>query len=86
MALGAGRRQIVSAVVRRPLMQIGIGVGAGTLLVLMLFAGLLQSTPTPFEAGLLVAYVTLMLGVCLSACAVPTRRALRLEPGQVLRG
>jgi predicted permease len=86
MALGAGRRQIVSAVVRRPLMQIGIGVGAGTLLVLMLFAGLLQSTPTPFEAGLLVAYVTLMLGVCLSACAVPTWRALRLEPGQVLRG
>jgi ABC-type antimicrobial peptide transport system permease subunit len=86
VALGAGGRQIVTAIVRRPLAQIGFGIGAGSVLVAMLFVGMFKSTPTPLEAGLLAAYASVMLGVCLSACAVPTWRALRLEPGQVLRG
>ena len=44
-----------------------------------------ESTPTPFEASLIAAYALLMLGVCLSACLVAVRRALRLQPSQVLR-
>jgi ABC-type lipoprotein release transport system permease subunit len=44
-----------------------------------------ESTPTPLEAGLIVAYAALMTTVCLSACIIPVRRALRLELSQVLR-
>lgn len=85
VALGAGRWRIVAAIVRRPLVQIGLGIAAGGPLVVLTFVGLFQSTPTPFEASLIAAYAALMLGVCLLACVVPTRRALRLEPSQVLR-
>jgi ABC-type lipoprotein release transport system permease subunit len=34
---------------------------------------------------LLVGYVALMFGVCMLACAVPTWRALRVEPTVALR-
>jgi putative ABC transport system permease protein len=34
---------------------------------------------------MLGAYATLMLGVCLLACIVPTRRALGVEPTIALR-
>jgi len=37
------------------------------------------------QIGLLVAYAVLMLGVCLLACVVPTRRALGVEPTEALR-
>lgn len=36
-------------------------------------------------AALFVAYAAVMLGVCLLACVVPTRRALRVEPTEALR-
>jgi len=85
VALGAGRWRIVATIVRRPLVQIGLGIGAGGGLVVLAFVGLFESTPTGVEAGLIVAYATLMLGVSLLACGVPARRALRLEPSQVLR-
>jgi hypothetical protein len=76
VALGAARWQVVVAVVRRPLTQIGLGIGAGTGLVILLFTAMFDSAPTATEAGLLAGYAGLMLSVCLSACAVPTRRAL----------
>jgi len=37
------------------------------------------------DVALILAYATLMLGVCLLACVVPTRRALRVEPTTALR-
>ena len=40
---------------------------------------------SPRGIALLVAYATFMLGVCLLACVVPTRRALRIEPTEALR-
>jgi putative ABC transport system permease protein len=85
VALGADRRRIIAAVVRRPLGQIGLGIGVGGTLVVLTYVGLFESTLTPVEAGMIAAYAVLMLGVCLMACFVPARRALRLEPSQVLR-
>jgi putative ABC transport system permease protein len=33
----------------------------------------------------LAAYAAVMLGVCLLACVVPTRRALGVQPSEALR-
>ena len=38
----------------------------------------------PATALLIAAYSALMMVVCLLACVVPTRRALRVEPARVL--
>ena len=85
VALGGERWRVITAIARRPLTQIGVGIATGGILVLVTFVGLFASTPTPLEAGMIAVYAVLMLGVCLSACVVPIRRALRLEPSEVLR-
>jgi len=85
VALGADAPRVMAAVLRRPLGQIGIGIGAGAALVAFLFVALFEAAPTVVEAGLIAAYSLTMLAVCLSACVVPVRWALRLQPSQVLR-
>ncbi len=90
VALGASPRRVVAAIFRRPLSQVGVGVLAGGLLIAA--AGSIE-TEMPGLSGelsvtqlaILVAYATLMLGVCLLACVVPTRRALSVEPTTALR-
>ena len=37
------------------------------------------------QVAILLGYADLMLGVCLLACVVPTRRALAVEPTVALR-
>jgi ABC-type lipoprotein release transport system permease subunit len=85
VALGASPRRVVGAIFRRPLTQVGLGVAAGGAVIAA--AGLAASGGgfTPGQAGMLVAYAAFMLGVCLLACIVPTRRALRVEPTEALR-
>jgi putative ABC transport system permease protein len=94
VALGANARSVVASIFRRPLTQVGIGVAAGGAL-----AGLLILAATSCQDGdcaaagavsasrvaLLVLYSAVILGVCLLACIVPTRRALRVEPSEALR-
>ena len=91
VALGASRRRVVAAIFRRPLIQVGLGVLAGGALIAA--RGARIETEMPGLSGelsleqfaIVVAYAILMLGVCLLACVVPTRRALSVEPTIALR-
>jgi hypothetical protein len=85
VALGASRRRVVTAIFRRPLTQVGLGVVAGGALVGVAALVLSDGGLSLRHGALLVAYAALMLGVCLLACVVPTRRALRVEPTVALR-
>jgi putative ABC transport system permease protein len=94
VALGANPRRIVAAIFRRPLTQVGLGVVAGTALVAAAvvtgpLAGsdgvLSRGGLSPSQIALLTTHSAVMMGVCLLACIVPTRRALRVEPTEALR-
>lgn len=89
VALGADRRRILAAILARTARQVGSGVliGGGLLLLFVFAASYDQDTwrPTLQGAGLLVAYMVVMMGVCMLACVVPTRRALKIEPTEALR-
>ncbi|HST62643.1 MAG TPA: FtsX-like permease family protein, partial [Longimicrobium sp.] len=81
VALGADRRRIVWGIFSRAFLQVGMGIALGAAL-LFAVAGGIQSLR---EAGLLLTCVTLMTAVCMLACIVPTRRALRVEPTVAMR-
>jgi predicted permease len=92
VALGASRLRVIAATFRRPLIQVALGVVIGTAFVLT-GAMLIRYTEFPgYETDLtlqamamIVGYGIVMLGVCLLACVVPTRRALNIEPTTALR-
>jgi putative ABC transport system permease protein len=94
VALGAGARRVIASIFRRPLIQVTLGVIAGSLLITVAaiagrrteaFAGSEMPLLTFEGIALLVGYATLMLGVCMLACVVPTIRALRVQPTEALR-
>jgi putative ABC transport system permease protein len=85
VALGADRRRVIGTILRRPLGQVGLGIVVGAIFVQFTFAGLFESTPTVLETASIAGYAILMMGVCLLACVVPARRALRVEPASALR-
>jgi putative ABC transport system permease protein len=85
VALGASRRRVITAIFTRPVMQVAFGIvaGIGLLIALGTLAG--GRLPTKMYFGF-VAYAIGLMGVCMLACIVPTRRALRVEPTEALRG
>lgn len=98
VAVGASPRRIVSTIFRRPLAQVGAGILVGSILVGIGSIVVRNHQPDTdmgmhtFAGGLslgqlaaLIGYSALMLGVCLLACIVPTRRALRVQPTEALR-
>jgi predicted permease len=85
VALGAGSRRVVASIFARPLAQVGLGVAAGGVLAGALLVGMTSGAVSAAGGALVVAYSALMLGVCLLACVVPTRRALRVPPTEALR-
>jgi hypothetical protein len=84
-ALGAGAGRVVGSVVARPLAHVGLGVAAGGLLAGLLLLGMAGGGVSPGGVARLAGYAALMLGVCLLACVVPARRALRVPPTEALR-
>jgi putative ABC transport system permease protein len=98
VAVGASPRRIIGTIFRRPLTQVSIGIVVGAFLV-GLGSVVVRNHVPDSEMGLhtlkgglsivqlatLMGYSTLMLGVCLLACVVPTRRALGIQPTEALR-
>jgi predicted permease len=84
VALGAERGRVLLAIFRRPLIQVGLGVAGGALVVGVLGAGI-SGGATPQGVALVSGYAALMFAVCALACIVPTRRALAVEPTEALR-
>jgi hypothetical protein len=94
VALGASARRVITSIFRRPLTQVTLGVIAGSVLIAVVaialqqtqeFAGMKGRGLTFGEIALLTGYATLMVGVCMLACVVPTIRALRVQPTEALR-
>jgi len=92
VALGASRGRVVVATFRRPLLQVALGIVVGTAIVFTA-ATLIKYTQFPGSESdltlrgmaMIVGYGIVMLGVCMLACLVPTRRALNIEPTIALR-
>ncbi|MEW5918574.1 MAG: ABC transporter permease, partial [Gemmatimonadota bacterium] len=87
VALGAGARRIVQFVVSRGVMLTGIGIVLGLLGALasarVLRAILFGASAT--DPAVLASVALVLLLVALTACVVPVRRALRVDPVDALR-
>jgi predicted permease len=86
VALGADRRRVALTIFRRPLTQVAFGVLAGGVLMALLMIAASGFAVRPKAMALLALYAAFMMLVCMLACIVPTRRALRIEPTEALRG
>ena len=85
VALGGDPRRVVLTILKRPFIQVTLGILAGaTLMIGLETLGL--SGEIPFKHVVMIAtYSAFMMCVCLLACIVPMRRALRVEPTEALR-
>jgi predicted permease len=86
-SLGATRASIVRLVLRQAFGVAVAGLAAGLLVfaVLARFLSSLLFGITPFDAVSVAAVLFLLLLVTVAACAIPARRAARVDPAAVLR-
>ena len=87
MALGAQAAQVLWLILRRAVVQMAIGLSlgiAGAVGVSKLLASVLFQTGSR-DPILLMAIVSLLVFVSMSACFWPARRATRLDPVNALR-
>ena len=64
---------------------VALGIAAGSMLTAALVTSADIEKFTLRGAATLVGYTLFMLAVCLTACVVPTLRALRVQPTEALR-
>jgi hypothetical protein len=84
VALGASTRRVAAATFAQPLRQVAYGALAGGVIVgilVRLSTGRMQLA----QIAVVLAYAAMMMAMCLLACIVPTRRALRVQPTEALR-
>lgn len=79
VALGAGARRIVTSIFRRAFLQLAAGLVIGSGI------GVLLGMQSALQVKLLVGANVVMLIVGMIACALPVRRALRIDPAEALR-
>ena len=87
VALGARRRQVMSAAVGRPMALLAVGSAVG--LLLGLFAGRLLGQivyqANPRDPVVVVGAVLTMALLGVAASAIPARRALGVDPAKLMR-
>lgn len=86
-ALGADNRRVLHTMARESLWQLGIGLGIGLVLALgfgQLMAGLLFDV-RPWDPLTYAGVLIILALVTVCAAAVPTLRALRINPTEALR-
>lgn len=82
-ALGADRRRVITVVFSRAMAQIGTGILVGGSISVYVFARVFGPQPIGLRLFLMTAAVLMLVG--LVACAVPMRRALRIEATEALK-
>jgi putative ABC transport system permease protein len=87
MALGAEARQVSWLILRRGLIQLGIGLtlGLAGAYGLSRVLGSVIVQVTPGDPVTFIAISALMIAVALTACLLPARRATRVDPLVALR-
>ena len=82
LALGATRWHVVSVVFRRALLQLGFGIAiGGAILIVLNELGINTLRGGPL---LLTASALILAAAGIAACAIPLRRALRVEPTEAI--
>ncbi|HSU12691.1 MAG TPA: ABC transporter permease [Longimicrobium sp.] len=84
VALGAQPLQVLATVFKRPLVQIALGVGVGSVLGLGLANNDLSDVHLD-DFGITAVFALSTILCCALACVVPTRRALRIQPSEALK-
>jgi putative ABC transport system permease protein len=85
VALGGDAWRVIVAIFRRPMIPVLVGIVAGAGLAAMFMFAYYDEGLSLVQTGLLLTYAATMMGVCLLAAIVPTRRALRVQPAEALR-
>ena len=87
-ALGAPPASVLGLVLREGLVPAGAGGAAGMAAALFLTRGIasLLYGLTPADPGVFAAIVGVLLAVAAAACALPARRAMRVDPMIAIRG
>jgi ABC-type antimicrobial peptide transport system permease subunit len=86
MALGARRLDVLKTIYRHGLWIVGIGLTLGVVASVFV-ARLLHSmiVVSPTDPTTYVGVSAILIVVALSACYIPARRAMHIEPMQALR-